>query len=116
MANYSLVGKQKKENDHFVIFLSFGFFGIVLNILLCQGGGMRLKFRTRKPAFFLLSLQDLSGLLITHFYFCSVPEEGRAGGSMQTCSVDTESRIRALEAFREPDESRDGVIEKLSTM
>jgi|GEM_PF-1779664 len=72
MANYSLAGKQKKENDHFVIFLSFGFFGIVLNILLCQGGGMRLKFRTRKPAFFLLSLQDLSGLLITHFYFCSV--------------------------------------------
>lgn len=31
---------------------------------------------------------------------------------MQTCSVDPESRTRALEAFREPDESRDGVLEK----
>ena len=31
---------------------------------------------------------------------------------MQTCSGDDESRLRALEALREPDESRDGVLEK----
>ncbi len=31
---------------------------------------------------------------------------------MQTCSGDDECRLRALEALREPDESRDGVLEK----
>lgn len=51
MASYSLAAKQEKENDHFVIFLSFGFFGIVLNILLCLGSGMRLKFGTRNLLF-----------------------------------------------------------------